>query len=344
MCEGRIALRNRRNAIERNPRIEKCCEQPGDGGALPFAVAKHLRYDHAQPLVEHVAQRAVHATPLVVRRVQKEAGAQEAILRREKTIDRSRPPRSRFGELAASLRRRIKDGGATRSQTLKTTEFRTLPSRPRNRYGFREPALPHQLARVVDLLCNPVPGTRWKHLRRQAIKGHERLVLCSQTQICVVEERPGERYAFGILRQTHKIVGNAAHLQCIAAVAGRKKCGNLTFKAPRSTVVRQIVHAARSQQPAGVPSDRGNRLGPPALKMAPRDAASSRQLRVGRVPLKISVEDRHAELFRPLVVAGERRFDDSLERVNRIRHSSMPADGSHQRRSRQSVRSPHAVQ
>ena len=344
MREGRIALRDRRNAIGRNPRIEKRCEQPGDRNAVPFAVAKHLRYDHAQSLVEHAAQRAVHATPLVVRRVQKEAGAQEAILSREKTIDRSRPPRSRLGELAASLRRRIEDGGAARSQTLETTQFRTLPSRPRNRYGLRVPALSHQLARVVDLLCNPVPGTRWKHLRRQAIKGHECLVLYSKTQICVVEERPGERYRFGILRQTYEIIGNAAHLERLSAVAGRKKCGDLTFKTPRSTVVGQIVHAARSQQPAGVPSDRSNRLGPPPLKMAPGDAASSRQLRVGRVPLKICVEDRHPELFRPLVVAGERRFDDSLERVNRIRHSSMPADRSHQRRSRQSVRFPDAVQ
>jgi hypothetical protein len=78
--------------------------------------------------------------------------------------------------------------------------------------------------------------------------------------------------------------------------------------------------------------------------MAPGDAAPSRQLRVGRGPLKIRVEDRSAELFGPLVIAGERRFDNSLERVNRIRHSGMPADGSHQRRSGQSVGFPDAVQ
>jgi hypothetical protein len=143
MRQGRIAFRDRRNAIGRNPRIEKRCEQPGHGSALPFAVAKHLRYDHAQSLVEDVAQRAVHATPLVVRRVQKEAGAQEAILSRENTLDRSRPPRSRFGERAASICRRIEDGGGARSQTLETTQFRTLPSRPRHRYGLRVPPLSH---------------------------------------------------------------------------------------------------------------------------------------------------------------------------------------------------------
>ena len=343
MREGRIALYDRRNRTRRDPRIKKRGEQPGDGSALPFAVAKHLRHDHAQPLVEHVAQRAIHAAPLVVRRVQKEAGAQQAILSREKTIDRSRPPRSRFGELAASLRRRIEDGGGACSQTLEIAQLRTLPGRGRHRYGLREPILAHQLARVLDFLCNPVPGTRWKHWR-PAIKGRECLVRYSKAQIRVAEERPGERGGVGILRQTYEIVRNAAHLERVPTVASRKKCGDLTFETPRSAAVRQAVHARRSQQPAGVPSDRSNRLGPPPLKMAPGDAASSRQLRVGRRPLKIRVEDRSAEFFRPLVVAGERCFDDSLERVNGIRHSSMPADGSHQRRSRQSVGFPDAVE
>jgi hypothetical protein len=113
-------LRNPRNRTRRNPGIKKCGEQPGDGSALPFAVAKHLRHDHAQPLVEHVAQRVIHAAPLVVRRVQKEAGAQKTILNREKTIDGSRPPKLRFGEPAASHRRRMEDGGGARSQALET--------------------------------------------------------------------------------------------------------------------------------------------------------------------------------------------------------------------------------
>jgi len=159
MRESRIALRDQRNRISRNPRIEKFGEQRGDGSTLPFAVAKHLRHDHAQPLVEHVAQRAIHAAPLVVRRVQKEAGAQHAILSREKTIDRSRPPRSRFGELAASLCRRIEDGGGARSQTLETAQLRTLPGRRRHRFGTRSPILAHELTRVLDFLCEPVPGT-----------------------------------------------------------------------------------------------------------------------------------------------------------------------------------------
>lgn len=344
MREGRIALCDPRNRTRRDPRVEKCGEQPGDAGALPFAVAKHLRHDHAQPLVEHVAQRAIHAAPPVVRRVQKEAGAQETILSREKTFDRSRTPRSRFGELSASLRRRIEDGGGARGQALETAQLRTLPGRGRHRYGLREPILAHKLARVLDFLCNPVPGTRWKHLRRRPIKGHECLVHCSKSQIRVAEERHGERCSLGILRQTYEIVRNAAHLERIAAVASRKKCGNLTFETPRNASVRHAGHARRSQQPAGVPSDRSNRLGSPPLKMAPGDAASSRQLRVGRRPLKIRVEDRSAEFFRPLVVAGERRFDNSLEGVNRIRHSSVAADGGHQRRSRQSVGFPDAVQ
>ena len=325
MREGRIALCNRRNRTRRDPRVEKCGEQPGDGSALPFAVAKHLRHDHAQPRVEHVAQRPIHAKPLVARRAQEEAGPQQAILSREKTLDRARPPRSRFGELAASLRGRIKDGGGARSQALETAQPRTLPGRRGHRYGLGEPILAHQLARVLDFFCNPVPGTRWKHLRRPPIKTPGCLIHYSKAQIRVAEERPGERCSLRILRQTHEIFRNAAHLERIATVASRKKCGNLAFETPRGTSVR-VAPATRFQQAAGVASDRSNRLGPPSLKMAAGDAASARQLRVGRGPLKIRVEDRSAELFRPLVVAGERRFDNSLERVNRIRHSGMPAD------------------
>ena len=160
MREGRIALRNRRNRARQDPRIKKRGDQGGDGGALPFAIAEHLRHDQAQPLVEHVAQRAVHAASLVVRRVKKEADGQKAILGREKTLDRPRPPRSRFREPAASQRRRREDGGRACSQALETAQLGTFPGRRRQRFGLRHPISEHELTRTLDFFCDPDPGTR----------------------------------------------------------------------------------------------------------------------------------------------------------------------------------------
>jgi hypothetical protein len=127
MRESRVASRNGRNRTRRDPRVEKLGQQLRDGSALRSAVAEQLRHDHAQPLVEHAGEFAIDAVPLPVGRVKEEAIGQKTVLSRKKTVDRPRPPPSRFGRGSASLRGRAKDGSAACSQALEAVQFATLP-------------------------------------------------------------------------------------------------------------------------------------------------------------------------------------------------------------------------
>ncbi len=131
MRESRVASRNGGNRTRRDPRVEKLVQQRGDGGSLRYAVAEHLRQDHAQTLVEHVGEPTIHAAPRAIGRLKEEIGRQKTVLSRQQTFDRARPPQTRLVKRGTSLGRCAQHGGAARGQALEAAQFATLPGRRR---------------------------------------------------------------------------------------------------------------------------------------------------------------------------------------------------------------------
>jgi len=154
----------------------------------------------AQPLVRARPRRDPCGAARV--REYRRAGAQQRFLTGED--DRSiAPPRSRFGELAASLRTSHRDGGGACSQTLEIAQLRTLPAET-PRYGLREPILAHQLARRASTSLQS--GSRNE---MEAFGGRIKGASASSVIQAQDSRRRGTTWracGVGILRQTYEIV------------------------------------------------------------------------------------------------------------------------------------------
>jgi len=121
--------------------------------------------------------------------------------------------------------------------------------------------------------------------------------MCQAGPVCIARYARASLCVSAISGQTHEVRCNAAHLQRIAAVVRAKKCGNLAPKPPAAPFCGEPRSANSSLKGPRVPSDRGNCLGPPALKMAQGDTTLPRQFGIGRGALEVNVEDRSAQLF-----------------------------------------------
>ncbi|HLY03374.1 MAG TPA: hypothetical protein VKR56_12890 [Candidatus Cybelea sp.] len=193
MREGRVGSRNGRDRTRRDPDVEKFRQQLRDGSALGFAVAEHLRHDHAQPLVEHAREGAIQAAPLAVRRVKEETGRQKTVLSGQKTLDRSRPPQLPFGERGARLGRGAKHRGAAGPQTLEAVQFAKFPSRRCHGLRLRDPISQYELTRALGFSFDPSPRTRSTHLRRRQIGERDPIFRFTKTPVCVAEIGQSER-------------------------------------------------------------------------------------------------------------------------------------------------------
>jgi hypothetical protein len=153
---------------------------------------------------------------------------------------------------------------------------------------------------------------------------------------------------FSAARQPHRARGDRPHLQRRAGVARPQERRALPLEAPvllaalraQSAVARTVLRseiglpAARPQQLARASRDRRYGVRLPSLEVAAGDAAAPRDLRIGRRPLEVCLEDRVAQLGVAPIPRAKRHADDVLQSRHRIARAGRVAHRIHERHGR----------